>query len=210
MICSCGFVGCWITGWVQAGPKVPGDHVRAAADHGAVGRLQAVHRHHRAVHACAMPAARSALMPAAVYEGKASWGQVLPRWAVVYAGAPSALRPAAHANSLPQWWRPHAHTLHVHIPGAASSCVWPSQARQRVRGRWRMHGCVRVLHGGLTRAPARASSRLVCPCAGNFVGCLLTVAAVVSTGLLASNPVLPAIAVAKTSIPLGQVGPAAS
>jgi hypothetical protein len=25
-------------------------------------------------------------MPAAVYEGRASWSQVLPRWAAVYAG----------------------------------------------------------------------------------------------------------------------------
>jgi hypothetical protein len=55
-----------------------------------------------------------------------------------------------------------------------------------------------------TRAARRAASRDL---AGNLLGCLLAVAAVVSTGLLAGNPVLPALAVAKTSMPLGQVGP---
>eukprot|EP00198_Chlamydomonas_reinhardtii_P004731 XP_001694067.1 nitrite transporter [Chlamydomonas reinhardtii] len=67
----------------------------------------------------------TALMPAAVYEGKATWGEVLPRWAVVYLG--------------------------------------------------------------------------------NLLGCLAMVVAVVATGLVGSNHVLPGLAVAKTSVPLGQV-----
>ncbi|EFJ43209.1 hypothetical protein VOLCADRAFT_66209, partial [Volvox carteri f. nagariensis] len=66
----------------------------------------------------------TALLPAAVYEGQAAWGDVLSRWLVVYAG--------------------------------------------------------------------------------NLVGCLGMVAAVYGTGLMAANTVLPALAVAKTSLPLGQ------
>ncbi|GIM00402.1 hypothetical protein Vretimale_5171 [Volvox reticuliferus] len=41
--------------------------------------------------------------------------------------------------------------------------------------------------------------------AGNLVGSLGMVAAVFATGLMATNTVLPALAVAKTSLPLGQV-----
>ncbi|PNH11758.1 putative formate transporter [Tetrabaena socialis] len=41
--------------------------------------------------------------------------------------------------------------------------------------------------------------------AGNLVGCLAMVAAVGATGLMAANTVLPAMAVAKTSLPLAQV-----
>ncbi|GLC45795.1 hypothetical protein PLESTM_001780600 [Pleodorina starrii] len=40
--------------------------------------------------------------------------------------------------------------------------------------------------------------------AGNLVGSLAMVAAVYATGLMATNTVLPALAVAKTSLPLGQ------